>query len=146
MRARHVSHMSVHMPVTGTYPCICRSWGSTRAYAGHEDVPVHMPVMGTYPFICWSRVPIQSSELITIHLIHNNAKMTTPVITFYVRQPFQKSTGNSGLKNAIQPTFTSIWSCGTSVNNQTALGMGIYLISVALTIIYYVPGQYLQRE
>ena len=29
---------------------------------------------------------------------------------FYVTQPFRKSTGNSGLKHAIYPTFTSIWS------------------------------------
>ena len=45
--------------------------------------------------------------------VHRNANMTAPVRTLYVRQPFRKYTGNSGLKNAIYPTFTSIRSCGT---------------------------------
>ena len=65
----HESHVPDMCPIC---PCICRSRGRTRAYAGHGEVPVHMPVTGTYPCICRSRVPIQSSESITIHSIHNN--------------------------------------------------------------------------
>ena len=45
----------------------------------------------------------------TFHTNYLSALMRT----FYVKQPFSKSTGNSGLKNAIYSTFTSIRSCGT---------------------------------
>ena len=45
-------------------------------------------------------------------------KISAPVRTFYVRQSFRKSTGNSGLKKRDLPHFYA----NTVLQDQTALG------------------------